>query len=137
MHGSGAVVFDTKAEEVTDSSGIEVFYHHVRLVRGGDVIETPAGDPTTVKEDRVVVFDEPETVTAGGPDFTPGVEYLATIDIIVTSEELTTIVAGPPAPSAAELVANFDAAGIVITELEAEALLGTLGLEEEVSEVVE
>ena len=35
LHGAGAVVFDTKAEDVSDGSGIEVFYHHVRLVRGG------------------------------------------------------------------------------------------------------
>jgi len=61
LHGAGAVVFDTKAEEVSDGSGIEVFYHYVRLVRGGNVTETPDGDPTTIDTDRVVVFEEGDT----------------------------------------------------------------------------
>ncbi len=61
LQGAGAVVFDTKAEEVSDGSGIEIFYHYVRLVRGGNVTETPDGDPTTINTDRVVVFEEGDT----------------------------------------------------------------------------
>jgi hypothetical protein len=145
LHGSGAVVFDTKAEDVSDGSGIEVFYHHVRLVRGGDVVKTPDGDPSTVNPDRVVEFEDGDTGNAGGgdtppedvdtppgdegdPDFSPGVDYLATIGISVTEEELVVIVAGPPAPSAPELVANFAAYDFVITEAQAQALLDTLNL---------
>ena len=60
MHGAGSVVFDTKAEEVSDGTDFEVIYHHVRLVRDGDVTETPDGDPTTVDPDRVVVFEDGE-----------------------------------------------------------------------------
>ena len=76
LHGAGAVVFDTKAEEVTDYSGIEVFYHHVLLVRDGDVTETPEGDPSVIDEDRVVVFEDGDTGMGSGggqgggrPDF--------------------------------------------------------------------
>ena len=161
LHGSGAVVFDTKAEDVSDGSGVQVFYHYVRLVRSGDVTKTPDGDPGTVNPDRVVEFEDGDTGNAGGgdtppgdvdippgdgetppgndpsdtppgdeggPDFSPGVDYLATIGITVTEEELVVIVAGPPAPSASALVANFAAYDVVITEAQAQALLDTLNL---------
>ncbi len=39
LHGAGSVVFDTKAEAVSDGTDFEVIYHHVRLVRDGDVTE--------------------------------------------------------------------------------------------------
>ena len=152
LHGAGAVVFDTKSEEVSDGSGIEVFYHHVRLVRGGNVTKTPAGDATTVKNNRVVSFpdgitnvggrpgqgehprqgDGPEqrdgTEQGRGPNFTHGAAYLKTIGITVTSEKLATIIAGPPAPSASKVVTNFAKNDIVITEAQAQALLNTLNL---------
>lgn len=66
LHGSGAIVFDSKSETVSDGSGREVFYHYVRLVRGGDVTETPKGDPATVKENRVVVFEDGICNMSGG-----------------------------------------------------------------------
>jgi hypothetical protein len=64
----------------------------------------------------------------GGPDFSPGSDYLSTIGITVSSEELEGIVAGPPAPSASELVVNFEAKNIDITEKQAQALLDLLKL---------
>lgn len=68
LHGAGSVVFDTKAEEVSDGTDFEVIYHHARLVRGGDVTETPDGDPTTINPDRVVSFPESDTGgVRGGP----------------------------------------------------------------------
>ena len=39
LHGAGSVVFDTKAEEVSDGTDFEVIYHYARLVR--DVDGTP------------------------------------------------------------------------------------------------
>ncbi len=63
------------------------------------------------------------------PDFTPGVAYLATLGITVTVVELTAIIGGPPAPTASQLVANFAAKNIVITEAQAQALLDILNLE--------
>ncbi|RPD94096.1 DUF1566 domain-containing protein [Aureibaculum marinum] len=146
LHGAGAVVFDTKSEDVSDHSGIEVFYHHVRLVRDGNVKKTPEGDPSTVKKNRVVTF--PEGIVNGegrpgqggppdgergpehgnGPDFSPGVTYLKTINITVSAEKLASIVAGPPAPSATTLVTNFAKNEIEITEAQAQKLLDTLQL---------
>ncbi|WP_159023722.1 DUF1566 domain-containing protein [Formosa sp. L2A11] len=148
LHGAGAVVFDTKSEDVSDHSGIEVFYHHVRLVRGGNVTKTPKGNPDSINPDRVVSFPagitnhggQPrggqhgvggkpgEDGAHGGPDFTPGVKYLETIGITVTSEKLVTIVAGPPAPSTTDLIANFAKNDIEITKDQAQGLLDTLKL---------
>jgi Protein of unknown function (DUF1566) len=44
-HGAGAVRFDTKYEGGQAGEGGERYYNYVRLVRGGDVTETPDGDP--------------------------------------------------------------------------------------------
>ncbi len=44
-HGAGAVRFDTKYEGGPAGEGGERYYNYVRLVRGGDVTETPNGDP--------------------------------------------------------------------------------------------
>jgi len=137
LHGSGALVFDTKAENVSDGSGIEVFYHYVRLVRGGNVTKTPNGDPSCVNDDRVVSFPEGDVSNGsqgpgqgqGAPDFTPGVTYLQTINITVTAEQLVDLIAGPPAPTASELVANFKASDLVLTEAQAQALLDILNLQ--------
>ncbi|GAB6062490.1 Lcl C-terminal domain-containing protein [Deferrisoma palaeochoriense] len=45
-HGAGAVRFDTKVEGGATGEGGERVYNFVRLVRGGDVAETPAGNPS-------------------------------------------------------------------------------------------
>ena len=139
-HGAGAVRFDTKSADGAGGPDGERYYNYVRLVRGGNVVETPNGDPTTVNPDRIIAFIEGDTGEigsgntlpegAGGPDFSPGVEYLATIGITVTAENLESITGGPPAPAASEVVANFAAydAAIVITEAQAQTLLGTLNL---------
>ncbi len=69
LHGSGAVRFDTKHEEGADGPDGERYYNYVRLVRGGDVVQTPDGDPSTVKTDRVVSFEDGDTgnIGANGP----------------------------------------------------------------------
>ncbi len=67
-HGAGSIVFDTKAEEVSDGTPLGVVYHLARLVRYGYVTETPEGDPTTVDPDRVVVFEDGETDRGRGGD---------------------------------------------------------------------
>ena len=46
FHGAGAVRFDSKVEGGPASEGGERYDNYVRLVRGGDVTETPNGDPT-------------------------------------------------------------------------------------------
>jgi len=46
----------------------------------------------------------------------------------VTAENLEAIIGGPPAPTASGVVANFAASDVVITEVQAQALLDTLNL---------
>lgn len=72
-HGAGAVRFDTKAEGGPAGEDPERIYNYVRLVRGGDVTETPAGDPSA---DDSVAFVEGGSdgqnvqPNAGGPQGT-------------------------------------------------------------------
>ncbi|OJF76335.1 MAG: hypothetical protein BKP49_07630 [Treponema sp. CETP13] len=66
MHGAGAVRFDTKTEAGAEGIDGERVNNYVRLVRGGNVIETPEGDPSTVDEDRVVVFEDGDTGMPAG-----------------------------------------------------------------------
>jgi len=59
LHGAGSVVFTPKSEENFTERDPEIHrYNYVLLVRGGNVTETPEGDPTTVNSDRVVVFED-------------------------------------------------------------------------------
>ena len=60
-HGAGAVRFDTKTEDVPGGPDPERGTNYVRLVRGGDVTETPDGDPTTINPDRVTEFEDGDT----------------------------------------------------------------------------
>lgn len=134
LHGAGSIVFTPKSEEYFSESDLEIHrYNYVLLVRGGSATVTPDGDPNCINADRVVVFPDGDTGMGGGggdtPDFTPGVDYLATIGITVSAEELETIVGGPPTPTASELVANFASYDIVITEAQAQELLDALNLE--------
>ncbi|MBK1724773.1 hypothetical protein CKO23_21615 [Thiocystis violacea] len=122
LHGAGSVVFDTKAEAVSDGSGIEVFYHHVRLVRGGGVTETPNGDPRTYRGDdetRIVVFKDGDTGGAGGgaqdgrPDFAAAAEQLG-----VTEEALIAAL-GDPGQSEPDYEAAAAALGVTVEALQA------------------
>jgi hypothetical protein len=71
LHGAGSVVFCPKSEEYFTEQDPEIHrYNYVRLVRSGDVVKTPDGNPTTVNPDRVVVFKDGDTGGApgqGGP----------------------------------------------------------------------
>lgn len=120
LHGAGAVVFDTKSEDVTDGSGIEIFYHHVRLVRVGNVTETPEGDATRVKENRLVIFPEGEVrrgadgpggQQGGRPDFTATAEKLG-----ITEAQLMNAM-GDPKQGPPDLTNVAKELGITETEL--------------------
>lgn len=133
LHGAGSVVFCPKSEENFSNFDLEIHrYNYVRLVRSGNVTKTPDGDPSCINLNRVVSFPDGIVDNGGGgggtPDFTPGVNYLATIGITVTVDELISIVGGPPAPTASQLVTNFAASNIVITEAQAQTLLDILNL---------
>ncbi|MDA7746968.1 DUF1566 domain-containing protein [Psychromonas sp.] len=137
LHGAGSIVFVSKTLE---NSGIEDSVPIlVRLVRGGDVTETPEGDSSTINLDRVVVFEDGIVSSGGGSDvaeeestgldFSIGVAYLESLEINVTSDELIVLIGGPPAPTAAEVVSNFAASSLTITEDQVLELLETLNLE--------
>jgi hypothetical protein len=69
LHGAGSVCFGAKSEENAGVENSNEFM--VRLVRGGDVTETPDGDLTTIDTDRLVVFEEGDTGMGNrgsGPD---------------------------------------------------------------------
>jgi hypothetical protein len=67
LHGAGSVVFTPKSAENFSERDPEIHrYNFVRLVRGGDVVSTPAGDPDCENPVRVVVFEDGET-GRGGP----------------------------------------------------------------------
>ncbi|AKB74997.1 hypothetical protein MSLAZ_1736 [Methanosarcina lacustris Z-7289] len=69
LHGAGSVVFCPKSEENFTEQDPEIHrYNYVILVRGGNVTETPDGDPTTVNPDRVVSFPDGDTGRRSGPD---------------------------------------------------------------------
>ena len=61
-HGAGAVRFDVKVEGGPAGEGGERVYNYVRLVRGGDVTETPDGDPNA--DDTALAL---EFSSGGGP----------------------------------------------------------------------
>ena len=149
LHGAGSVCFDAKSEECTENLGIERYYNYVRLVRGGNVTETPDGDPSTVNPDRVVVFEDGDTGNGGGgggtppepgdtlpggdpvdtptgddggPDFFPWRRISCNCRYNRDCGKSGSNNRSPPAPSASELVANFAAYDFVITETQAQAL---------------
>jgi hypothetical protein len=72
LHGAGSIVFTPKSEEYFTELDPEIHrYNYVRLVRSGNVVETPDGDPTTIDTDRLVVFEEGDTGMGNrgsGPD---------------------------------------------------------------------
>ena len=62
LHGAGSIVFTPKSEENFTEMDPEIHrYNYVRLVRSGDVVETPEGNPSAYRTDRVVVFDDGDT----------------------------------------------------------------------------
>ncbi|MDP2549105.1 DUF1566 domain-containing protein [Oceanobacter sp. 4_MG-2023] len=124
MHGAGAVRFDTKAEGGADGPDGERYYNYVRLVRGGDVSNTPAGDPATVKANRVVSFADgdtggighrPDGGGPGGPGQRPDVAAAAaTLNI---SETALIKALGKPNQGPPDFAAAAIALGVTTDEL--------------------
>ncbi len=133
-HGAGAVRFDTKYEGGPAGEGGERYYNYVRLVRGGDVTETPAGDPNANDVGPELEFSGGDG--AGAPQGAPGGEgqqdgrqpggqpdFAAAADTLgITEEELMAALGGegqgpPDFAAAAEILG--------ITE---EALMEALGI---------
>lgn len=66
-HGAGAVRFDTKEEDGPAAEGGERYYNYVRLVRGGEVTETPNGDPNADDIGTTVTTTDSGPNGQGGP----------------------------------------------------------------------
>ena len=86
LHGAGSVVFcpknsDTDLKDNVNGPGQESLEIHrtnyVMLVRGGDVTETPEGDPSTIKENRVVLFKDGIVNLPGGRGQRGGIPSVA------------------------------------------------------------
>ena len=123
LHGAGSIVFISKTEE---NSGVEdVVPVMVRLVRDGDVTETPDGDPTTINPDRVVGFEDGDTGRGGGPEGGQGAapDFAAAAEALGITEEALMDALGDPSQGPPDFAAA--AATLGITE---EALLEALGV---------
>jgi hypothetical protein len=127
LHGAGSVVFDTKAEEISDGTDFEVIYHHARLVRDGDVTKTPDGDPTTVDPDRVVSFDDGDTDRGGqgGDQGGQKPDFAAAAEILGVTEEALMEALGEPSQGGPDFAAVAEALGVTEADL-----INALGLEE-------
>jgi hypothetical protein len=112
-HGAGAVRFDVKVEGGPAGEGDERVYNYVRLVRGGDVSETPEGDPNASDAGPELEFTDsgtgsPDGVVSGGPGGQPGgkPDFAAAAEALGVSEEaliaaLGDLSQGPPDVAAA------------------------------------
>ena len=75
FHGAGAVRFDTKEEGGPAGEGGERYYNYVRLVRGGNVTETPDGNPIASETRKTVSntsVQPAEQSGSGGRQGSPG-----------------------------------------------------------------
>ncbi len=113
----------SKTEE---NSGVEdVVPVMVRLVRDGDVTETPDGDPTTVDPDRVVVFEDGELVWNGGGQGGQAPDFAAAAATLGVTEEALMDAMGEPGQQP-DFTAAAAALGVTAEELEA-ALMNSSG----------
>ncbi len=124
LHGAGSVVFDTKAEAVSDGTDFEVIYHHARLVRDGAVTATPDGDPTTVDPDRVVVFEDGEMGGGGGGQGGQAPDFAAAAATLGVTEEALMEAMGEPGQQP-DFATAAAALGVTVEELEAALMDGS------------
>ena len=59
--------FDTKDEDGPAGEGGERYYNYVMLVRGGDVVETPDGDPEANDTALALEFNGGDEPAGGAP----------------------------------------------------------------------
>ena len=124
LHGAGSIVFCPKSEENFSELDPEIHrYNYVLLVRGGDVTETPEGDPDCVDTDRVVVFEDGETSMGGdGPPEGDGSEQqkpdtAAAAELLGVTEEALVDALGEPDQGAPDFAAAAETLGVTEAEL--------------------
>ena len=122
LHGAGSVVFTPKSEENFTEMDPEIHrYNYVRLVRIGNVTETPDGDPTAYRTDRIVVFEEGEIGGNGGP-IGQAPDFAAAAEQLGVTEEALLAAMGDPNQGQPDFVAAAQTLGV--TEAELMAALG-------------
>ena len=128
-HGAGAVRFDTKSEDGPAGEGGERYYNYVMLVRGGDITETPDGDPNASDTAPALEFNGGDQPAGGAPQGSGGpgqmLDYAAAAAALGMSEDdltaaLGDAVQGPP---------DFAAAAATLGVTEAD-LMDALGIAE-------
>ncbi len=128
-HGAGAVRFDTKSEDGPAGEGGERYYNYVMLVRGGDVVETPDGDPDANDTAPVLEFNGGDQPAGGAPQGNGGpgqmLDYSAAAATLgISEDDLTAALGdanqGPP---------DFAAAAATLGVTEAD-LMDALGIAE-------
>ena len=130
-HGAGAVRFDTKYEGGPAGEGGERYYNYVRLVRGGDATETPAGDPNASDVGPELEFlggdgaGAPQGAPGGTEGGQPGgmPDFAAAAEALGITEEALMSALGDPSQGQPDFAAA--AATLGITE---EALIEALGI---------
>jgi len=135
FHGAGAVRFDTKVEGGPAGEGDERIYNYVRLVRGGDVTETPEGDPTassTVITGDLADSSSPDQPAgpagpggqptgAGnqppGPGGQQGPDLAAAAAQLGVTEEALQVALGDPSQGPPDFAAAAEALGVAEADL--------------------
>ena len=125
LHGAGSVVFTPKSEENFTEMDPEIHrYNYVRLVRDGDVTETPGGNPSAYRTDRVVSFKDGDTASVGGDQGGAMPDFAAAAATLGITEEALMEAMGEPGQ-----VPDFEAAaevlGVTAEELEAALMDGS------------
>ena len=130
LHGAGSICFGAKSEENAGvENSVEIM---VLLVRGGSVTVTPEGDPSTINEDRVVVFEDGIVEQQGGQrsDESDSAEpqtfdTAAAAETLGVTEESLIDALGDPSQGAPDFAAAAETLGVSETEL-----LNALGITE-------
>jgi hypothetical protein len=122
LHGAGSVVFVPKSEENFSELDPEIHrYNYVRLVRGGDVTETPEGDPTTIDTSRVVVFEEGIIEMRDRPEGDESgqqmVDTAAAAEKLGVTEEALIDAIGEPGQGEPDFAAAAEALGVTEADL--------------------
>ena len=119
-HGAGAVRFDVKVEGGSGGEGDERVYNYVRLVRGGDVVETPEGDPNANDTAPALEFNGGDQPGGGAPQGSGGPQmpdFAAAAATLGISEDDLTVALGDANQGPPDFAAAAEALGVTEADL--------------------
>jgi hypothetical protein len=131
VHGAGAQRSDPKAGDPADypegngpQGDAQRIYNAVRLVRGGNVTETPDGDPTVVQTGAVVSSSDTSVQSAGqaGPGGQPMPDLAVAATKLGVTEDALKAALGDPSQGKPDFAAAAQKLGV--TEADLMAALG-------------